>query len=202
MVPEPAPTPTPVPPTTEPTPVPPAPEVVPPVETGPPPSVPTPSPSPFAPVPPPLAQNSRPAAPSAAAPAAVSASLNPSRAAARIGDSVPLSLVLMNLQGLEGLEVVLAYDPALLDAGEVKPGNLLTVDGAAVGVERTVEVGRVRARLTRPSGIAGSGLVASVAFRAIAAGPAEVRVESITLVTAGGVVQPAVPRPVQVTVSQ
>jgi general secretion pathway protein D len=215
------PTPTPPPPGLEPVPLPEP-------ETGPEP-LPTPTPSPFAPVPPPQAQaapgvpgaparstasgaprslapgsadSSLGAAASPGAPGAVSASLSPSRAGARIGETVPLSLVLMNLQGLEAIEVVLAYDPALLDAGDVKAGGLLTVDGAAVGIERTVEVGRMRARLTRPNGVAGSGVVASLAFQAIAPGPAEVRVESIALTTAAGVVRPSAPPPVRVTVAR
>jgi general secretion pathway protein D len=164
---------------------------------------PVPSPTPLAEPPPPLAQSGdgdrrAPAAPAAA----VTASLTPPQVSARIGDTVQLSLVLMNLQGLESIEVVLAYDPALLDAQDVRPGTLLTLDGAAVGIENAREVGRVRARLTRGTGVAGSGLVASLPFRAIAAGPAEVRVESLTLTTAQGQVRPAAPAAVRVTVAQ
>ena len=142
-------------------------------------------------------------APAAAAPASpVTAALTPPQVGARIGETVPLSLVLMNLQGLESVEVVLVYDPALLEAQDVRAGALLTLDGAAVGIENTREVGRVRARLTRGTGVAGSGLVASLPFRALAVGPAEVRVESLTLTTAQGTVRPAPPAAVRVTVSQ
>jgi general secretion pathway protein D len=132
----------------------------------------------------------------------VSASLSPARAAAKVGETVSLSLVLMNLQGLEGLEVVLAFDPALLEAAEAKAGTLLTIDGAAVGIERSAEVGRMRLKLTRPSGVAGSGVVAGFAFKAVAAGPAEVRVESITLTTTAGTARPPVPPAARVTVAR
>jgi len=171
---------------------------------------PVPSPSPLDNPPPPLAsagpagdRRQRPTAaatPAAASP--VTAALTPPQVGARIGETVPLSLVLMNLQGLESVEVVLVFDPALLEAQDVRAGALLTLDGAAVGIENTREVGRARARLARGTGVAGSGLVASLSFRALAVGPAEVRVESLTLTTAQGTVRPAPPAAVRVTVSQ
>ena len=108
----------------------------------------------------------------------------------------------MNLQGLEALEVAVAFDPALLEAAEAKAGTLLTIDGAAVGIERTIEVGRLRVKMTRPTGVAGSGVVANLSFKAIAAGPAEVRVESITLTTAAGTMRPPVPPASRVTVAR
>lgn len=191
------PTPASVPPETVPTPSP---------ELGPPPSTLAPPPSSTLSVPPPLAGSptgtNGPRDRSTAPAAPVSASLSPPRAEARIGDTVPLSLVLMNLQGLEGLEVVAAFDPALLDAADAKAGTLLTIDGAAVGIERAAEVGRLRVKMTRPTGVAGSGVVANLAFRAIAAGPAEVRVESITLTTTAGIVRLPVPAAVRVTVAR
>ena len=205
------------PPAPAPTPVPPEPEATPFPETGPPPTFggPTPTPTPPLSVPPPLVSSGdsgrsdpdRPrAAGRAASPpspaAAVSASLNPPNVRTSIGQTATLSLVLMNLQGLEGLDVVVAFDPALLEAGDAKAGTLLTMDGSAVGIERTGEVGRMRVKMTRPSGIAGSGMVASLSFKAVGAGPAEVRVESIALTTPAGTVRPGVPAPARVTVTQ
>jgi general secretion pathway protein D len=168
---------------------------------------PVPSPTPLPDAPPPLASagrpnGERPRATAAAAASPVSAALTPPQVGARIGETVPLSLVLMNLQGLESVEVVVAFDPALLEAQDVRAGPLLTLDGAAVGIENTREVGRARARLARGTGVAGSGLVASLSFRALAAGPAEVRIESLTLTTSSGVVSPAPPAAVRVTVAQ
>lgn len=196
-----APTPEPLP-----TPVPPPPGTLsPPAEPEPQPT-PVPSPTPLENPPPPLSSRGpvggRAPAAAAQAPTSVTAALTPPQVSARIGETVPLSLVLMNLSGLESVEVTLAYDPALLEAQDVRAGALLTLDGAAVGIENAREVGRVRARLTRGTGVAGSGLVASLPFRALAAGPAEVRVESLTLATAQGNVRPAPPAAVRVTVAQ
>ena len=132
----------------------------------------------------------------------MSAALTPPQVGARIGETVGLSLVLMNLQGLEAVEVTVAFDPALLEAQDVRAGPLLTLDGAPIGIENTREVGRARARLTRGTGVAGSGLVASLSFRALAVGPAEVKVESLALTTSQGIVRPAPPAAVRVTVAQ
>lgn len=199
-----------------PTPIPPAPETGP-VDQDRPPG-PTPSPTPSLSVPPPLVSSGSGAvrdgqhgpARSAstqtggAAPASVpvSATLNAQRPVTSVGQSVSLSLALMNLQGLEGLEIVTAFDPARLEGLEAKAGTLLTMDGSAVGIESSTEVGRLRVKMTRPSGIAGSGMVASLSFKALAPGPAEVRVESITLMTAAGTVRAPVPAPVTVTVAR
>lgn len=169
---------------------------------------PVPSPTPLPNPPPPLmsgrqdGDGPRAAAATPAPASQVTAALTPPQVGARIGDTVPLSLVLMNLQGLEAVEVTVAYDPALLEAQDVRAGPLLTLDGAAVGIENTREVGRARARLARGTGVAGSGLVASLSFRALAAGPAEVRIESLTLTTSQGQVRPAPPSAVRVTVAQ
>ena len=63
----------------------------------------------------------------------------------------------MGVQDLTGVELALAYDPALLEAVDVSPGSLLTLDGVPVGAERGLESGRVRARFQRATGPAGSG---------------------------------------------
>jgi general secretion pathway protein D len=217
------PTPIPIPPapTPEPQPTPVAP---PPVTLAPPPPAdgippqpqpeptPVPSPTPLENPPPPQASAGRPdadrprgarqaaAAPTPSSP--VSAALTPPQAGARIGETVGLSLVLMNLQGLEAVEGTVAFDPALLEAQDVRAGPLLTLDGAPIGLENTREVGRARFRLARGTGVAGSGVVASLSFRALAVGPAEIKVESLTLTTSQGVVRPAPPAAVRVTVAQ
>jgi general secretion pathway protein D len=201
------------PPVTMPTPVPPPPTLSP--EQGPPATVPTPTPTPGLSIPPPLTSSgtnganvdgprsaARLSGAGQASAPPVSAALTPRTVNARIGETVPLSLVLTNLQGLESVEILVAFDPARLDAGEAKAGTLLTMDGVAVGIERNAEVGRLRVRMTRPTGVAGSGMVASLAFRAVGDGPAEVRVESLTVTTAAGAVGPPLPAPVLVQVSR
>ena len=99
------------------------------------------------------------------------------------------------------MEVVLTFDPALLEAVDVGPGTLLTLDGAAVGIDRSLEAGRVRARLTRTTGLAGSGMVASIAFRGIRPGPAVITVESLTFNTSTGTERASVAAPARVTVT-
>ena len=108
---------------------------------------------------------------------------------------------MMSLRDLTGLEVVLTFDPALLEAVDVCPGTLLTLDGAAVGVDRSLEAGRVRARLTRTTGLAGSGMVASIAFRGVRPGPAVITVESLTFNTSTGTERASVAAPARVTVT-
>jgi general secretion pathway protein D len=123
----------------------------------------------------------------------VTAVLSPPEASAKVGESVSIGLVVMGVRDLTGVELVLGYDGAIVEASEVSPGLLLTLDGAAVGAERNIESGRVRARFTRVAGAAGSGVVASVAFKALRAGAASVRVEALTLTTSSGPVTPATP---------
>ncbi|HVR69566.1 MAG TPA: cohesin domain-containing protein [Vicinamibacteria bacterium] len=131
----------------------------------------------------------------------VAAALSPADATLKAGETAAISLVMMNARDLNGLEFVLTYDPALLEAVDVAPGTLLTLDGAAVGIDRSLEAGRVRARLTRTSGVAGSGMVASVAFRGLRPGPAVITVESLTFSTMTGTERAGVTGPARLTVT-
>jgi hypothetical protein len=89
----------------------------------------------------------------------------------------------MGAQDLRGVDMTLTYDPAVLEAQDVSPGPLLTLDGSPVGVNRGLESGRVRAQFTRVSGSAGSGVVATVTFRALRAGVVTVTVDALSLTT-------------------
>ena len=80
-------------------------------------------------------------------------------------------------------------------------GSLLTVDGANVGVEKSMEPGRVRASLARPTGVAGSGAVATFTFRGVGAGRSPLALESLTVRTGTGVQEVLVPAPAQIVVS-
>jgi general secretion pathway protein D len=158
-----------------------------------------------APAPPATSTGAVPEATSPTVPAGglrpVAAALSPSDATLKLGETAAISLVMMNARDLTGLEVVLTYDPAILEAVDVAPGTLLTLDGAAVGVDRGLEAGRVRARLTRTTGVAGSGMVASVAFRGLRPGPAVITVESLTFSTMTGTERASVAGPARVTVT-
>ena len=64
----------------------------------------------------------------------------------------------------------MTYDPAILQAEDVTPGSLLTLDGVSVQAERNREAGRVRARFGRETGASGSGAVAVFQFKGVSAG--------------------------------
>jgi len=154
---------------------------------------PSPSPSPIAGVPegesatigatpaevPPASRPAPPAAPGGVA----AAVLSPAEIRIAVGGTGTVGLVVMGAQDLRGVDMTLTYDPAVLEAQDVAPGPLLTLDGSPVGVNRGLESGRVRAQFTRASGSAGSGVVATVTFRALRAGVVTATVEALSLTT-------------------
>ena len=108
--------------------------------------------------------------------------------------------MIVGLRDLTGLETVAHPRPGL-EAVEANPGSLLTLDGATVGAERVFEAGRVRVKLTRPTGVSGSGVVV-VLPGARAASPGVRRVPRIlVLTTAAGVERPAASTAARVTVN-
>jgi len=127
-------------------------------------------------------------------PTTVAASLSPPDVRVAVGATATVGIVVMGVQDLTSVALSLIYDPAVVEALEVSPGSLLTLDGAAVGAERGLETGRVRATFRRAGGTAGSGVVASVTFRGIRAGSSPIRIESLRVTIAGnGVVANAAP---------
>ena len=120
--------------------------------------------------------------------------------AVKMGEIISVSLVVVGLRDLTGLEAVLTLD-AGLEAVEALPGSLLTLDGAAVGAEKAFEPGRVRVKLTRPTGVSGSGVVLVLRVRGLRAGTATVALESLSLITAAGVERPAASTTAYVTVN-
>ncbi|PYQ03670.1 MAG: hypothetical protein DMF82_12645 [Acidobacteria bacterium] len=130
-----------------------------------------------------------------------SAAVSPAEASLRVGETSNISVVLLNVQDLVGMEMVLSYDPALLETADVAAGPLLTLDGAAVGVERNLEPGRARAKFSRATGASGSGMVATVTFRALRQGAGAVTVDSLSIVTVTGAQPLGVAAPVRVVVS-
>ena len=131
----------------------------------------------------------------------VTAAVSPSEASLKTGETASISMVLLNVQDLIGMEMVLSYDPALLEVADVGAGPLLTLDGAAVGVERNLEPGRARAKFTRATGASGSGMVATVTIRALRQGAGAVTVDSLSIVTVTGSQQVGIGTPVRVVVS-
>jgi hypothetical protein len=117
-----------------------------------------------------------------------------------VGGTGTVGLVVMGVQDLRGVDVSIAFDPAVVEAQDVSPGPLLTLDGAPVGVNRGLESGRLRAHFTRTTGSAGSGVVATMTFRGLRAGTATVSAESLTLTTGAGAVTVPVAGASRVTV--
>ncbi|HLA78206.1 MAG TPA: secretin N-terminal domain-containing protein [Vicinamibacteria bacterium] len=147
------------------------------------------APSPAAGVPPPL-----PARP------ALAAALTPLEAKVKPGEATAVSVVLMNAQDLTGVEVVIAFDSALVEALDLAAGSLMTLGGVPVNAERAMEPGRARVRLTRASGVAGSGVVAALTLKGLREGGTTVTVETLTVTTATGREQVRVAAPVHITV--
>jgi hypothetical protein len=134
-------------------------------------------------------------------PRPVTARLSPGELTLELGETGALSIVVLGVVDLVGVELALSYDASLIQADEVSPGSLLTLDGVAVGAEKGIEAGRVRARFMRPSPTAGSGAVATVQLRAFGPGEGAVMIESLTLIQSSdasvGVALPG-PAPVRV----
>jgi hypothetical protein len=116
----------------------------------------------------------------------MSAVFSPTDVRIPVGGTGTVGLVVMGVQDLRGVDLSITYDPAVLEVQDVSPGPLLTLDGAPVGVNRGLETGRLRARFTRTTGSAGSGVVATMTFRGTRSGTAVVGVESLTLTTGTG----------------
>jgi general secretion pathway protein D len=192
-----------------------APPVIPPASgVGPPAGVTPPVAPPPSPSPSPVAEASVPAgAPSATIPTSpteggpaqgparpMSAVFSPTDVRIPVGGTGTVGLVVMGVQDLRGVDISITYDPAVLEAQDVSPGPLLTLDGAPVGVNRGLESGRLRARFTRTTGSAGSGVVATMTFRGLRSGAATVSAESLTLTTGTGPVAVPVAGAARVTV--
>jgi general secretion pathway protein D len=158
---EPTPRPTPVP-----TPTPPAPAVAP-----------TPAPTPG-----PTSLGT----PATGQPDAPSALMRPAELTLKVGEDGGIDIVLLGAKDLVAVDVVVGFDPTLAEGVEANAGALLTLDGAAVGTERSFEAGRLRARFTRPTPTAGAGGVVTFRLKALRAGTGTVAVQSLTLITASG----------------
>jgi general secretion pathway protein D len=138
--------------------------------------------------------------PGATTPRQVIATLAPPVATARVGDTTSLGIVVQGVQGVTAIEAILTFDASALEAVDVAAGSLLTLDGSAVGAEKTIEPNRVRARFTRSVPAAGSGVIATFTFRTLRNGTSSVKVEALSLSSTGGTVVPTVPSPAQVNV--
>lgn len=139
----------------------------------------------------------------ASAPATgVSAVFSPADVHIPVGGSGTIGVVVMGAQDLRGVDLTVTYDPAVVEAQDVSPGPLLTLDGSPVGVNRGLESGRLRAQFTRAAGSAGSGVVATLTFRGLRAGAATIAVEALSLTTGAGAAAVPVASASRITVGQ
>lgn len=114
------------------------------------------------------------------------AMISPPRPRLAVGETKNLDVFLTTPVKALAVEVVLVYDPKVLEATGINPGSLLTLDGATVDSERRLEPGRVGATFRRTSAASGTGVVASVTFQALAPGSTPVTVESMKVTSEAG----------------
>jgi hypothetical protein len=126
---------------------------------------------------------------------------SPPEVSGRPGDTAVLSVVVLRVKDLISADLAVTYDPEALDAIDVDPGSLLSLDGATVGAEKSLVGGRVHAHFTRQAGTSGSGAIASIRFKAKKAGPSNVTLESLTVVSPGGRQKAMLPAPARIMVT-
>jgi hypothetical protein len=109
--------------------------------------------------------------------------------------------VLVGVRDLRTVDATITYDSGVVQAVDASPGSLLTLDGSSVSSQKALEAGTVRVRFSRPTGASGSGVVIALTFKGVAAGTANVAIESLALQTgAGSRVVPA-PAPGRIVVT-
>jgi len=156
----------------------------------------TPAPAPATAVGPPAASAPQPAGPLSAAAVdgrRVRAICSPPDVRLKVGELGSLAIVGLGAVGLTTAELSVSYDPALIDAVDVSPGSLLTLDGVSVQAEKNLESGRVRAKFTRATPATGSGALATIQFKSLSAGSGTLTVESLALTTPAGEERPVSP---------
>ncbi|MFI5183888.1 MAG: cohesin domain-containing protein [Vicinamibacteria bacterium] len=139
-----------------------------------------------------------PTPPPSASAAAVDASriraiCSPPEVRLKVGEQGSLAIVGLGTAGLTAAEVSVSYDAALLEASEVSPGSLLTLDGVSVQAERKIESGRLHAKFSRATPATGSGALFTIQFKSVSAGSGALTVESLALTTSAGEEHPASP---------
>jgi general secretion pathway protein D len=126
------------------------------------------------------------AEPAGAAASQVNVLLRPQEISLRPGEEAAIDVVVIGAREAQSVEVELAFDPGVLEAIDLGPGPLLTLDGASVGAERSLEAGRARTVLTRPTPTSGSGAIATLRLRATRAGEAAVSLVRLQIQTPAG----------------
>ena len=129
-----------------------------------------------------------------------------SEAAIHVGDTFTLDLKAENIYDLAGWQFDVAFDPAVLEAVEVKEGDFLKSDGGATFFQRgTIDnrSGKIKglsAASLSEDGASGTGPLLSVTFRAKAGGQTPLRLENFQLAAITGAPIAAGPHEVVITV--
>jgi hypothetical protein len=102
------------------------------------------------------------------------------------GEVGAVSVIVLGAQDLTAVELTLAFDPGVIEAVDMAPGALLTLDGNSVATEKQGESGRYRARFTRQAPASGAGAVAVFTFRGLKPGNASLGLGALSLTTPAG----------------
>jgi hypothetical protein len=127
---------------------------------------------------------------------------SPPQVRLKAGESGSASVVVLGATGLIAVDVNLTYDANAIEAVDVSPGSLLTLDGASVQSERDLGSGHLHAKFTRAAPATGSGAVITIQFHALRPASAALAAESLTLTTAAGDQSAPVPAPCRIEVTQ
>jgi type II secretory pathway component GspD/PulD (secretin) len=100
----------------------------------------------------------------------------------KVGEVQRVAINLFNARSLKEVSLSVRADSPALEFVEIGPGQLLSVDGAAVLTERQFEPGHASAQFRRATALSGgTGVVALVGFRAVRPGPATIFVDGLSL---------------------
>jgi general secretion pathway protein D len=127
---------------------------------------------------------------------------SPPQVRLKAGESGAASIVVLGVTGLTAVDVNLRYDANAIEAVDVSPGSLLTLDGASVQREQDLGSGHLHVKFIRAAPATGSGAVVTIQFHALHPASAALAAESITLTTAAGDQQVPAPAPCRIEVTQ
>jgi general secretion pathway protein D len=105
---------------------------------------------------------------------------------------------------LRGMPLTLQFSPQTLQVLDVDEGAFFSQDGAAASASKTLEQAKGVAKMailrTGAAGVKGEGTMMSFKFKALAAGPGEIRVLSAKAVSATPIDAQTLPAPLRMTV--
>lgn len=121
----------------------------------------------------------------------------------KVGDVERVSINLFSVRQMQEVVATLVADGNAIEFVEIAGGALLSMDGAAIVVERQIEGSRIQGRFTRTQELpGGTGPVVTVAFRATRPGSASITVDSLRVGPGGGATPVPLAATVRVTVTQ